>query len=677
MFRGDAARRGEGGEGPVGQPVLRWRFQAEGSVNPPPAVVAGIVYAISDDGVLHAIADADGKEVWSFPHALSGTVGPTVWQGSVYVTDKDGVIWAVDAATGTERWHSPAPITGGLTVADDRLVVSTNGAIVELDATTGTQRWRYSAAAAEAFHTPAYAAGVVYAGSDSGGFVALDGATGALRWHADTGNDATGTAVVADGIAYLAGSSNPATGHLRAFDAANGRPLWVVDQPFSSPAVSAGIAYSPSSVGLVSAHDATTGKELWRYSIRGTARPLGVAGGVVYVPADDEHRIYALDAKTGAELWHFDLDGGIDGSLAVAGGSVYVGTSLGGVYAIGGNGSSTTATLAPTAGPPSGPPTATVTPGGGASPTAGGPSPAKFLWSATGAADGMSFPNSMSLDSPGRVWVADTGHSRFAIFKPDGTFVEYWGAKGAGAGQFDLQRANGDGYGAIAFAPDGSFYVLDVGNLRVEHFDKSRHLLKAWGELGQGPGQFVDPIAIAVDAKGSVHVLDDARGVVETYDREGKVLGSFDPHLAGRNSANSMTLDAASNVYITACCSAGNQVRKYDPSGKQVATIGSPGNGPGQFSDQPGGIGVDAAGRVFVTQGTAGDGDRVLVFDARGHFLASFGSQGSGDGQMGFATGLLLDGKGNVYIADAGSAGNFGGRDRIEKFGLLRPFAAK
>jgi outer membrane protein assembly factor BamB len=57
-----------------------------------------------------------------------------------------------------------------------------------------------------------------------------------------------------------------------------------------------------------------------------------------YVPADAEHRVYAVDASTGTELWRFDVDSGIDCCVAVGGGAVYVGTFLGGVYAIGGDG---------------------------------------------------------------------------------------------------------------------------------------------------------------------------------------------------------------------------------------------------------------------------------------------------------------------------------------------------
>ena len=55
FFRGDAARTGEGGSGPQGQPVLQWRYQAGGSVSGAVVIVGGLVYTSSDDNVLHAL----------------------------------------------------------------------------------------------------------------------------------------------------------------------------------------------------------------------------------------------------------------------------------------------------------------------------------------------------------------------------------------------------------------------------------------------------------------------------------------------------------------------------------------------------------------------------------------------------------------------------------------------
>jgi outer membrane protein assembly factor BamB len=641
-------------------------------VNAPPAIVDGLVYAASDDGYLHALAAADGKELWSFktasaPHAAS------VLGGVVYTSDGDGVVYALDAKSGAERWRSAGGVGGSdTTAADGALFVSTqDGALVALDAATGAQRWRYVPPAGTGnLRNPATAGGLVFVAGETNGFFAIDAVTGAQRWSFDTAGDSTGTAVVAGGIAYV-GSSGDGPSHLHALDAATGAERWHTVEDLFSPAVAGAVAYAGSGNGLVSARDTATGKELWHFQVEGEARPGAIAGSLFFVPADTEHRIYALDAASGREVWQFDVDGGIDGSLSVTGGSVYVGTTLGGVYAIGGDGSSTIAAVpSATASAPS----STATPSSSSAlVVATGANAATFAWAARGGGQGVNIPAAMALDPQDRLWVADVGNSRFALFNLDGTFVEYWGTKGSGVGQFELQH--GDFLnGSVAFAPDGSFYVLDIGNRRVQHFDKSRRFQNAWGTFGPGPGQFIEPIAIAVDRTGRVHVLDDVRGVVETYDTTGRVVASFDPHLAGSNSANAMTLDDAGNVYISACCTARNEVRKYDPNGQQVATIGSPGNGPGQFSDQPGGLRVDPAGRIFVV-GRTGSDDFVQIFSPDGAPLARFAKNGTGDGEVSFGASLALDGKGGVYITDVGSLAGSGGVDRVEKFQLATPFA--
>ena len=300
-----------------------------------------------------------------------------------------------------------------------------------------------------------------------------------------------------------------------------------------------------------------------------------------------------------------------------------------------------------------------------------GSSPVEHLWSSTGGADGLRFPFDMAIDPQGDLWVADAGNSRFAIFDPDGSFVEYWGTKGSGDGQFDLQRDNGDGYGAIEFAPDGSFYVLDVGNFRVQHFDSDRRFLDSWGGPGGGPGQYKDPIGLAVDDQGTVYVLDDQRAVVELYDAEGAVLGTFDPHLAGFNSANGIALDADGHMFMAACCAAGNQVQELDTDGELLRKIGSEGSGPGAFSDQPVGVAVDAAGRIFASQ--LGVDGNVQVFGPDGGALAQWDGTAGGDLETVTAAGLLLDGQGNVYVSVLNTDASSTVGNNVQKFRLLAP----
>ena len=287
--------------------------------------------------------------------------------------------------------------------------------------------------------------------------------------------------------------------------------------------------------------------------------------------------------------------------------------------------------------------------------TATGPA-VEEIWQSTGGPDGLDSPAAMALDPQGQLWVADTGNHRFAIFTPDGEFVETWGSPGDGDGEFNLQDSRGDPFGAVAFAPDGSFYVLDVGNYRVQKFAADRTFVTSWGGFGQTPGTYTYPYGIAIDADGTVYVLDDGRDVVEWYSPDGTVLGSFDVVAA----SDGLSLDAASNAYLA------NwepfQIDKFDPAGNLVATIGAPGSEDGQFKGFPTSIAVDADGRVFVSE--TPEGGRVQVFDADGQFLASWGAEGQ------FPWGVVLDGQGNVYVDDLLA-------NTVHKFRLLPPLATQ
>jgi len=676
-FRGDASRAGTSARGPIGRPVVAWQYHAGGAVSNDLAIVGDLVLAPSDDGVLHALAIGDGRERWAYRSGSGPMGGPTVADGTVFVADATGVLAALDLATGQVRWRTAAPLDGPTyaAVGNGSVYVGTSsGSLVALDAQTGVERWRSAVdPSGGKVNIPALADGRVYVASKGGGFVAVDAATGTIAWRVDTGDAPSGTAVVAGGIAWIGEPAGAAGGRLWAVDIRTGVVLWQVDRAMS-PSVAGSMAYAGSNIGVLSARDVATGAERWRFKGSGIIRAPAIADNVVYVPVDGEQRVYALDAATGGELWQFDIDSTNQCCIAVAKGLVFVGTSTGSVYALGGDGTAIavqpagSAAVAPTPSSSS----ATSTSSTSSPSSSASQAPAELIWTAT-TPKGDLIPTGIVADPSGRMWIADPYHDRFAIFATDGTFVEFWGGSGKGPGQFDLTRTNGDGYGAIAFEPDGSFFVLDAGNMRVQKFDAQRTFVKTWGAFGPGPNQYQDPVGIAVGPDGRLHVLDDVRGVVETYDPAGKVLGTFDAFKSvgggGFNRANSLAVDAAGNLYVSAVDP--NEVRRFHPNGKLTLTYGAPGSGAGAFADQAGSMSIDRAGRLYVTQGQEqGRGDHlgVLVFEPDGRYLGGWGSVGSAKGQITFPTGILVDGSGDVYVGDAGSLPGFGGESRIQKF---------
>jgi hypothetical protein len=77
----------------------------------------------------------------------------------------------------------------------------------------------------------------------------------------------------------------------------------------------------------------------------------------------------------------------------------------------------------------------------------------------------------------------------------------------------------------LAVAPNGDLYVSDgYGNSRVHRFSASGKLLASWGEPGTGPGEFMLPHGIAVDASGNVLVCDRESDRIQVFNGEGRFL---------------------------------------------------------------------------------------------------------------------------------------------------------
>ena len=274
---------------------------------------------------------------------------------------------------------------------------------------------------------------------------------------------------------------------------------------------------------------------------------------------------------------------------------------------------------------------------------------ATFVWVSHGDPDDpMQNTGDVTIAPDGRVWVADSGHSRFGIFEPDGTFVEYWGTQGNGPGEFVLHRPNGDGFANIAFAPDGSFFVLDAGSRRVEHFAADRTFVGEWGGFGNEPGRFADPLWIAVDTDGTVLVVDDVRNVVERFTPDGTVLSTFEAVPQGAGSADSLELDAHGGIYVSTCCPIGT-IRRYDADGTlQWASTDL----DTSTLDQATGMAVDAAGRVFTGGVPEAPPDRIRVLGPDGALIARFGGAGGATEDVSFPFALAVDGQGVLYASD-------------------------
>jgi len=187
----------------------------------------------------------------------------------------------------------------------------------------------------------------------------------------------------------------------------------------------------------------------------------------------------------------------------------------------------------------------------------------------------------------GDIWVAVSFDGIIWIFTPDGTFKGTFGSPGKGDGEFNFVRPTCTpcGAGAMTFAPDGTLFVADVGNQRIQKFDPKHKFVKAWGSFGAGDGQFADANQIATDGT-SVYVSDDARGDLQVFKTDGTLLR----RIAGGEGW--LAIDQSGNLFA----SNPGGVQKYAPGAASViATFTLP--------DYPGseliGLAADGAGHLY------------------------------------------------------------------------------
>ncbi len=228
--------------------------------------------------------------------------------------------------------------------------------------------------------------------------------------------------------------------------------------------------------------------------------------------------------------------------------------------------------------------------------------------------------------------------------------------QGRAPGQLDSPRG-------MAFGPDGSLYVVDMRNARVEQFAADGTFIRQFGSLGHNDGQLWresnrGPTGIAVGADGAVYVADTWDYRVQKFTADGQFVakwGTYVNLVAGQAGADrtglygprGIALDPKGDLYVTDTGNA--RVVVYGPDGTFRREFGTKGTGPNQF-DEPVGIAVSADGtRVYVADSTNA---RIGVFDAQGQPVAQW-AVADWKGKSYYEPYLALDANGQLYATSS------------------------
>jgi DNA-binding beta-propeller fold protein YncE len=240
-----------------------------------------------------------------------------------------------------------------------------------------------------------------------------------------------------------------------------------------------------------------------------------------------------------------------------------------------------------------------------------------FQWTMAQRLDGN--PKDITALPDGNLLVCNTHYGVVLKTTPDGKVLAQWGGSSPAPGDFVAPMA------AAVDEKVGAAYIADYGfseeHSRMQKFSLDGRFLKAWGKFGTEPGEFRRPCGVCVGLDGSVYVTDAVNHRVQRFDSEGGLLNVF-----GRCGDAPGELrypydiagDAAGRLYVVEF--GNHRISVFDEQGTFLRFIGGPGkNAPGLFNE-PWSLEIDRKrGRLLVSDTSGG---RVQVIALKELFLA-------------------------------------------------------
>ncbi len=200
------------------------------------------------------------------------------------------------------------------------------------------------------------------------------------------------------------------------------------------------------------------------------------------------------------------------------------------------------------------------------------------------------------------VFVPEYFNDRIQVFSLAGKSKRIIGSKGSGPGQFDAP-------GGVAVATDGSLFIADFYNHRIQKLNSDGSFIRQWGTTGKsgiGVEQFGYPTDVALGANDTLYAADGYNDRIQAFDSTGKfsfkwggpfgmnIYGPFNGWFA---TVTAVATDKSGNVFVADFYN--NRIQKFSPDGTFLTSFGRKGAGKGQFS-YPIAIAVADDGSVFV-----------------------------------------------------------------------------
>lgn len=245
------------------------------------------------------------------------------------------------------------------------------------------------------------------------------------------------------------------------------------------------------------------------------------------------------------------------------------------------------------------------------------------------------YPMSVFVDNESdNMVVADTGHGRILQCLSDGEYIDTFGS------DRDIKPSK------ILRDTGRRIIICDSKNNNIQFFDRKGTYLSTF-DVGNDPDSgIINPVSLAVDKQGKFYILDAADCRVKVFEGGGTFLFSM-----GRQGTQEgdlydptdIAIDSLGNVYVVD--SGNNRISVFDKNGNFSQAFGE------KDLLHPWGIALNGT-NIYVSD--TGN-HRIVVLNAQGAKVDEIGKRGFGKNEFNYPTGIQVDAKGQLWVADSGN----------------------
>ena len=279
-------------------------------------------------------------------------------------------------------------------------------------------------------------------------------------------------------------------------------------------------------------------------------------------------------------------------------------------------------------------------------------------------------PRALAVDGAGNVYVADTDNALVRKITPAGTVKTMAGSVGiTGYLNGTNSAARFSSPQSLAVDSAGNVFIADTGNQNIRKMTPAG----AVTTVTNGLARFPSPRAVALDRSGNLAVADnDSQTISEIVAKGGLTVlaGSASNHgstdgkgiSAHFNRPCGLTVDRQKNVYVAD--NFNHVIRRVAPdgvvttfAGKAWSTGSADGKGDAARFFWPSGMASDGRGNIYVADAGNHTIRKLTAEGAVMTLAGSAGNSGWADGMGGkvrfsWPSDVALDAAGNLYVAD-------------------------